>query len=244
MTHHYVDDGYEPFATEFPVTIDVTPSEGQTATFNTSTLGVDVPLIVGIECLAEGISAHNPIDATVMVSDPGEFGSFYYYWTATGGGETFTGTAASFSFTPSYQTSYTLTVAVTNGDGDTFDQSETIPGTDVSGGSGGITPFVPDEPTMSIQECDADRTPDDSSIAAGADAYFLVWVPEGTDEMPNKGTVSVWYNTADGPALDYGLGPIAHANTDYFATEGELTFSYDPCADGGAGGYDSADNFG
>ncbi len=238
LTHHYVDDGLDPFDTEFPLTIDVTPDDGKTTMATTTTLGVDMPLNVNIECPAEGIDAPGPVDATAVVSDPGEFGTFYYYWTATGGGETFTGTAACFSFTPHYQTSYTIALAVTNPDNDTFYASETIPGSPVSGGGGpGAIPFVPDNPTVTIAECDAGGTEDDSSIVPGSDAYFLVSVPVEPDDMPDKGTISVWYNTADGPALE--TSPIAHANTDYIASGGkELTFPWDSSAGGGDGGYD------
>ena len=47
--------------------------------------------------------------------------------------------------------------------------------------------------------------------------------------MPNHGTVNVFYKTQDGSD---------DADTDYTRTAGELTFTYDSCANDGYGGYD------
>ena len=128
--------------------------------------------------------------------------------------------------TPRAPASYTVSLTVTDGDGNTASTSVTIPYAGASGG-GSLSPFQADEPTVSLEECDVNGTPDSSAVPAGSPAYFQVSVG---GYMPAKGTVNVFYNTQDG--TDVG-------KTDYTASgDQELTFNYDPKANGGNGGYD------
>ena len=88
---------------------------------------------------------------------------------------------------------------------------------------------------MTIEECDIDGTLDPNAVEAGDPAYFLVSV--GDSNMPHEGTVTVFYNTANGPSIDGS--EVAVADTDYIPKLGQaLTFSYDSSANDDAGGYD------
>jgi hypothetical protein len=220
MTHDYVDDGSQPFVVEFPITISVTASDGLTATASTSTMGVDVVPTVNITGEPSTIEANTPVTVSAVVADPGEYGVFTYRWTATGGGDSFSGTSDTFNFTPSNDDAHAVTLTVTDADSETVSQNITIPG----GPSGGtITAFQPDAPTVTIEECDADGNPDSNPVEAGTPAYFLVSVG---GSMPHQGSVTVYYNTANGAAIDGGQ--VACADTDYIASgDQELTFSSD-----------------
>jgi hypothetical protein len=221
MTDHYVDDGSAPFDVDFPVSIDVTASDGQTADASASTMGEDVTPTVNITGEPGAIILGTPVALSAVVADPGEFGTFTYSWTVTGG--TYTdptgANTANFGFTPNdcSATDYTVSVAVTDADGNMVTQSVMIPVYVWPSGGASITPFVPDEPTVSIEQCDADGTPDATPVQAGSDAYFKISVDSG-DDTPLQGTVTVYYNTANNTAV---------ANTDYIATGGALTFTYD-----------------
>ena len=217
MTHHYVDSGIQPFGVDFPVKIDVTANRQTTETI-AHTMGVDVPPTVNLTGEPSAIWVGNPITVSAVVADPGEFGTFTYSWSVSGGAVSSVSgaTTGTFCFTPNnYGSNYTVSLAVTDADGETVNKSVTIPGEGSSGG-GTLTPFNPDVPTVTIQECDADGTLVTNAVEAGSTAYFLVSV--GDTDMPHDGTVDVFYHTANGTAV---------ADTDYTATgDHELTFSY------------------
>ncbi len=222
MTHHYVDDGTAKFVVAFPITINLF-ANGETAEATTTTVGTDVTPTVNIAGTGD-LVAGSGVSITAVVADPGEFGAFTYSWSVSGGSVScVTGAStATFSFRPDEDVDYTVTLTVTDSDGNSVTQSTTIP--DGGGTIPTFTPFQPDVPTVTIEECDSDETPDSSAVDAGSTAYFLVSVA-GT--VPHQGTVTVFYNTENGTAI---------ANTDYIASgDQKLTFAYDS----GIGGYDS-----
>jgi hypothetical protein len=222
MTHHYVDDGAALFAIDFPVIVNVISTDGQIAATSTSTMGQDVLPAINIAGGTGSIMAGNPVDLSAVVADPGEFGTFTYEWTATGGGDSFSSTSAIFDFTPTNNADHTISLDVIDPDGKSVNEMLTIPGYVWPSGGGSITPFVPDDPSVSIEQCNADGTTPASAVQAGSNAYFKITV--GTDSTPLEGTVTVYYNTENGLSIDGSQ--VAYANTDYIATGGQLTFSY------------------
>jgi hypothetical protein len=222
MTHHYVDDGSDPFVIDFPVTIDVISASGETASAATSTMGQDVLPAINIAGGTGSIMAGTAEDLSAVVADTGEFGTFTYEWTATGGGDSFSSTSAIFDFTPTNDADHTISLDVIDPDGKTVNEVLTIPGYVWPSGGGSITPFVPDVPSVSIEQCNADGTAPAAPVLAGSNAYFKITV--GTDSTPLEGTVTVYYNTQNGPSVDGSQ--VACANTDYIATGGQLTFTY------------------
>ena len=168
------------------------------------------------------------VSVSAVVADPGENGTFTYSWTATGGSDSYsqTGTSGTFSFDANCAASYSVSLTVTDSDGNTASASSvTIPYGGPSGCSGAsTTPFRPDVPTLTIEECEADGTPDSTAVPAGSPAYFQVSV--GANNMPAEGTVKAFYCTQDGNARRQRSGS-AHANTDYTASGDQyLTFTY------------------
>jgi hypothetical protein len=222
MTHHYVDDGAALFAIDFPVTVNVISTDGETASAATSTMGQDVLPAINIAGGTGSIMAGTAEDLSAVVADPGEFGTFTYEWTATGGGDSFSSTSAIFDFTPTNNADHTISLDVIDPDGKTVNEMLTIPGYVWPSGGGSITPFVPDAPSVSIEQCNADGTTPASAVQAGSNAYFKITV--GTDSTPLQGTVTVYCNTENGPSIDGSQ--VAYANTDYIATGGQLTFTY------------------
>ncbi len=168
------------------------------------------------------------------MADPGEYGSFTYSWTVTGGGVSSTSgnTSATFNFTPTSDANYAVSLTVTDADGKTASADVTIY-RGGSGGSGGCSPVGlggglrngPDSPTVTIQECNSQGNPNPSPVLAGSAAYFLVSV--GGNE-PNHGTVTLSDDTQNGSD---------DANSDYTGTVGTLTFSFNSSLNGGHGGY-------
>jgi hypothetical protein len=112
MTHHYVDDGAALFAIDFPVTVNVISTDGQTGATSTSTMGQDVLPAINIAGGTGSIMAGNPVDLSAVVADTGEFGTFTYEWTATGGGDSFSSTSAIFDFTPTNNADHRISLDV------------------------------------------------------------------------------------------------------------------------------------
>ena len=240
LTHQYVDDALDNFENvAFPIQINVTSADNRTApTVNATVTGTDVAPAVNITGTV-GIVGYNPpqpIDLSAVVADPGEYGTtFTYSWTATdqSGMDTQSQTSSSptFSFTPKDLDGYTVSLKVTDSDGTSRQaQPLSIPFNGLSGSSGGweVDPWQPDNPTVTIAECDANGTLDSSPVLAGTPAYFKVSVAGNT---PQQGAVNVFYNTQNGSAV---------ADTDYTGTDGqqELTFTWDRSANEDEGGYD------
>ncbi len=170
----------------------------------------------------DGIETGSQISLSAVVADYGEYGSFEYTWTISGGPYTNVsgqGTS-SFSFlaTGTGNLTYTVTLVVTDGDGSTVTKYQTflVPGYAYS-------PFNVDQPTVTVQQCDQYGNPITSAVPAGQNAYFQIGV---SGYMPNEGAVTVYYTTANGSAV---------ANTDYTASGDQShTFYWDPLT----GGYD------
>ena len=132
-----------------------------------------------------------------------------------------TGSSATFTFDATCAASYTVSLTVTDADGNTANASSvTIPYDGSPGCCGGsITPFQPDTPTLSIEETDPDQT-----VVAGSPAHFQVSL---SGNMPADGTVELFYNTQNGNAQGGDCpGGVAQAKTDYTSTAGVLTFTY------------------
>ena len=230
VTHQYVDDGSNPFAGAYDIGVSVTSSDNRTfsSTSAATITGVDVAPTVNITGEPGEIQAYSPVKVSAVLADPGENGAFTYSWTAattTGDNDQQTGTSASFTFDPHESAGYTVKLTATDADGKSVNDNIVIPGP--SGGT--ITAFQPDEPNVTIEECDEEGDPTAAPVEAGSPAYFLVSV--SSENMPDHGTVDVYYTTEDG---------TDHAGTDYTPTDGdkEMTFSYDSSANGGQGGYD------
>ena len=219
ITHQYVDAGRAAFAGSYSIGVTVTSSDDRTASAETSTTGVDLAPTVNITGEWGTIDQNQTVTLSAVVADPGENGSFTYSWSVSGGGVSSSSgsTSATYSFVPTDAANYTVSLNVTDADGNTASTGVTVPVNSSGGYSSGTTfwPFQPDTPTVTVQECDAEGIPDSSPVEAGNPAYFLVSVG-GTE--PN-GTIDVFYATEDGSD---------HAGTDYTATDGdkELTFSY------------------
>ena len=220
ITHQYVDAGSLPFAVPYNIVITVTSSDGRTLAANTSVAGTDVAPTVNITGEPSNIEQGTRVSVSAVVADPGEYGTFTYSWTATGGGDSFSGTSATFSFTPTNDDDHEVTLAVTDADGETVSEDITIPGAGWSGGTN--IPFQPDDPTVTIQDCDADEN---SRLQPGAGREPGVLLVSVAGNMPNDGTVDVYYTTEDG---------TDHAGIDYTPTYGdkELTFSYNSSTGG------------
>ena len=172
--------------------------------------------------------------------DPGDDDDFTYVWSVTDDSNlnwsyTTTGSSSTFTFDPTTDgdlannpTDYVVHVSVTGEHGDTGGDNAwldyTDNNTDNNYGPSDVT-FVPDSPTVSIQQCDANGNPTSASVLAGTNAYFLVTV---SGNMPNHGPITVYYHTVDG---------TAHAVTDYTPSDGDqaLTLTWDSSA----GCYDS-----
>jgi hypothetical protein len=141
-------------------------------------MGVDVAPTVNIAGGPLTIQKGTLVTVSAVVADPGEYGTFNYNWSATDGGDTHSqsGTSASFGFDPNDPAAYTVTLIVTDADGNTVN----APNVTIPASSGPTySPFQPDVPTVSIEQCDADGTLDSSAVEAGNTAYFLVSVGEG-----------------------------------------------------------------
>jgi hypothetical protein len=226
LTHHYVDFADDPFNIVFPLTVTVAAGDSGPVSAEATIFGQDVLPTVNIAGGSGGVPAGSPQYLSAVVADPGESSTFTYSWTVSPGSITSESgqTTADFSFVPLDNVNYTVSVAVTDGDGNTANKSVTVP----IGSGTTYSPFVGDVPTVSIEQCDCDESPDSSDVAAGDTAYFLFSV--SNEYTPDMGTVNVFWNTANDTAV---------ANTDFIASgDQELTFPWDPSADCGAGGYD------
>ena len=173
LTHHYVDDGGAKFNNQpFDVVMTVTADNAQQAMAEKTIMGLDVATPVYITGEPSSITyANQSITVNAVVADPGEFGTYKYAWTATaqGGGDQQTGDASSFPFVAHSDVSYKVSLTVTDPDGQQFSQNVTIPG----GQSGGtINGFVPDQPTVTIEETDPGQTVDAGSVRAFRDIGF------------------------------------------------------------------------
>ncbi len=230
ITHHYVDDASHPFAVAYAVTITVTASDGDGRLPVTDNLTISGDGVAPSVNIAGGPTAivgnGQSVSVSAVVADPGEnCTAFTYQWTATSGTDHHSqiGTSGTFDFVAAFDANYTISLAVTDPDGKTGNASLLIPGD--SGGC--VTPFQPDVPSVTIEECEADGTPDPSAVPAGSTAYFLVSLADVAEKMPAHGDVKVFYNTQNGNAQGGGCpGGVAQANTDYDRTAGVVTFTY------------------
>ena len=181
ITHHYVDDASHPFAVAYAVTITVTASDGDGRLPVTDNLTISGDGVAPSVNIAGGPTAivgnGQSVSVSAVVADPGEnCTAFTYQWTATSGTDHHSqiGTSGTFDFVAAFDANYTISLAVTDPDGKTGNASLLIPGD--SGGC--VTPFQPDVPSVTIEECEADGTPD-PSCGAGREHRVLPGVPCG-----------------------------------------------------------------
>ena len=183
------------------------------------------PLTVNITGEAGMVYTDHSVSLSVVVADPGEYGSFSYSWNVTGGdysslsGEN----SATLSFVPEDAVNYAVSLTVTDADHNSASSSATVPVTVLGGCGQTFSPFQPDVPTPTIAECDAEGNPDPGPVPAGCTAYFQVSL--GQSNMPHDGTVNVFYKTEDGSDI---------SGRDYASSDGdvELTFTYDSVTHG------------
>ena len=110
ITHQYVDAGSAPFAVPYNIVITVTSSDGRTLAANTRRRRHG--------CRADGqyhrrAGRHRREHAGQRFGGrgrPGRVRHLTYSWTATGGGDSFSGTSATFSFTPTNDNDHKVTL--------------------------------------------------------------------------------------------------------------------------------------
>ena len=110
-----------------------------------------------------------------------------------------------------------------------------IPYDESNGGSGGYWSAAADVPTVTIEQCDANKTPTTTPVQPGSNAYFRVEL--GGNLSNHVPTITVPYYTEDGNPAEGLPDGVAYANVDYSNKVGTLTFTYDSSLNGGTGGY-------
>ena len=226
IPHYYLDASGSPFAATYAVSATVTTPDNRTFTVPTSTTGVDYSLNVACNG-GRDRSPGGTANLSAIVLHPGDNESYTYTWSVTDDEDSsysyISSGPSTFSFDPpNANDDYNVAVTAMNADG----ESDTAGAWLCAHATGGPGDFHPDQPTVSIAECDADGDLDTDPVLAGADAYFLVSV---SGDMPAEGPVTVYYQTQDGSAK---------AATDYTPRYGDqaLTLAYDSTT----GGYDPA----
>ena len=201
LSHHYVDTDNAGFPSSFGVVITVTSSDGRPpVTCNKTITGNDAPVatvnIAGGPTSIQG--GGQQVSVSAVVADPGENGSFTYSWSATDGNDTpQTGSSPTFNFDATSPASYSVSLTVTDADGNTASASVTIPYGGSSGCCGGsITPFQPDSPTVTIEECDAEGTPYSARSRRAARRTFRCLSARATCRPRGTLTYSITRKTA------------------------------------------------
>ena len=238
ISHYYQDVGDSPFAITYPVSVTVTTCDSppRTITVPTTTTGVNVLPEVHILGAYDASPGDGGTPGVVTLSsivlDPGDNDSFTYTWTVHQNGVPYcssSGPSGTYTFTVPAQPAnayYDAFLTVQDEDGGIGTATADLFGT-------AFDRFQPDQPTVTIQECDAAgdviSDPQLNPVLEGTAAYFLVSVSGN-----RKGTVTIDYTTQDGTAqapTDY-MPP----NNDY--GEQSLTFPYN------SGGLHLAKTFG
>ncbi len=171
INHQFLDYGSELFNGGHAVNITVTPADGRdAAVYDASINGEDAAPSVNItSSTLVGIWTPNEVELSALVADPGQYGTMTYSWTVTGAGGAGVlsmcgASTPNLKFVPSETVQYTVHLTVTDADGGTGQASATIPVANTSA-SGGVWLMQPDEPTLTIEQCDVRQ---ESGHVAGA----------------------------------------------------------------------------
>ena len=153
---------------------------------------------------------------------------FTYNWTATDGNDTprRSGLSPTFNFVAASPASYSVSLTVTDADGNTANASLTDPLRRLVRVLAAASP-----PSSRTRPRSRSRSAMPRALRTPARSRRATRrtfrCPIGASNMPAEGNVDVFYNTQDGNAQGGGCpGGVAHADTDYTSTAGVLTFTY------------------